>query len=668
MNGSNPADANARNPLTRSQQRLRAVVLVVIAASWVGCGSDAQHDAGDVSGGTRATGGVNAMGGTSTTAATRITGGTQTDTGGAATGGNVVSGGWLGTGGQQSGASGTGGAVATGGISGTGGNNVGGTLTGGSPATGGAIATGGLVATGGIVAFGGTASSGGSNAATGGATGMPIRLLFNIGIPEQYQDRLYSVEVNGDTVSAFQLTPDLPGYVSSGTPVLSPDGTRLLFHVSDQNTGNNLAYMADISQPGPVTAVLVSHATETKGGIYNLEWSPDSKKILLMEQATTNGATELYWVDVATTTPGAPSRIGSGDAFYRVIRAHFVGSDRVALIATSSTNESNVYVANAASGTTSAPIAIDAATALTPELAPLCVSPDARSLAFVASVAGGEIPEMWVVDTANGPPYSPTRAHPIITDITHRVSDYDCQFSPDGAFLVYLSGLQTTGDPELTLTPIAQGQPGTPNVIAGATRLDLARFTRSGTAIVYPTPQGLYLTHLTQPPLQPVLLSNQTVGHVLDFTLSPDTSQLLYRTGASPLEAAALYRVQLTPTPSAASLVLETTATGSYIGMDLMTLDNSKAVFDVNQNSLSDAYFSTTNAGALPQRVTSDAEANHVHLWDTTRDSKYGLFYLDESPNWRFILLELEVPSQTLDLSSIEPTGEKLREYFFALP
>jgi dipeptidyl aminopeptidase/acylaminoacyl peptidase len=119
--------------------------------------------------------------------------------------------------------------------------------------------------------------------------GRPDELLYSIdeGGAENYQLFL----LDRKTGRAKRLSDGKHRYVS---PLWSRDGGRLAYASNARNGRDMDVYIADPAEPGSERRL-----TEAQGSWEPLDWSPDGRRLLIIERVSAN-ETYLYWLDVAS--------------------------------------------------------------------------------------------------------------------------------------------------------------------------------------------------------------------------------------------------------------------------------------------------------------------------------------------------------------------------------
>lgn len=144
--------------------------------------------------------------------------------------------------------------------------------------------------------------------------GGPASRAIYIGNGTLTQHDLYRVDLCRSTPrTAALLTPSSPMAGVTGTPAISPDGTKLAFAADFTNNDIFDLYVIDLTRPSPspvaVTNLAAPHADVHH---YNIEWSPDSTLVAFQSDLILDEHYRVYVADVTNPAlPGGPLLVGA---------------------------------------------------------------------------------------------------------------------------------------------------------------------------------------------------------------------------------------------------------------------------------------------------------------------------------------------------------------------
>ena len=599
-----------------------------------------------------------------------------TSTGGTASTGGTTS---PATGGMPPATGGT--LAATGGSSATGGSNA----TGGAVATGGSTATGGNVATGGTVSTTGGAATGGSQTggvstggvSSGGTTARPLRMLYTVGTAGQRYASHYVAEVTDHSTTLKLIGPrdsSVSGLVSSGM-MLSPDHTRVVYsEFYDGYPGSDL-YVSNVSGSEPTTPVRISLPVD-KALLYvsqPVQWSPDGKHFLFAEGSDILN-NHLYVVDLSGPVPGPPVQLDRfTDSTHLGMWYYFVGNQRVALVGERYIQQA--YLVDFSGATPSPPVLANPPTTATGQVFPLCPSPDGRMLAYVGKFDGADAYQLWLVDTASGPPYNPVRVNPPAADIGHDVERL-CKFSPDGSVLMFQGAMRTGAADEVIITTIKNGSPSALTYLGSSVDiLKSISFVNSGKGMLYgtntapPETSYLYYSDLTgAAPYSSAQVATVAPNNLRSIQLSPDASLAVYGS-ANGFYMTQLDGVFVGPSgPQSTFRIAQTTITDSMIVDYAITQDNHYAIY-----CQSDVGFTSVNAVDIRQSQPTPVKLNPNNSFAgekayPTPDSRWVLYTGKTSTVPHEYLTNIANPTDVIDLSTAFPSSQSIGYFNGYLP
>lgn len=360
-------------------------------------------------------------------------------------------------------------------------------------------------------------------------------------------DELYLVNMSGATPAA---PVKVNGALVSGGDVygnwaFSPDGSQIAY-VADQDTDIWYElYLADVSAAPTATKIVTVGGTsfdvETSSG--NLLWSPDSAKVYVLGDLTTDAVYELYEVNVSTAAMQKVSgtMVTSAD----VSTSGFSLSPNGKRLAYESDQEFNdstsVYVVDVSGATPSTPVRVShppTNTAL--DVFEAVWSPDSQRILFRGDMEFDLINELYVVDATSTNP-SPLKLNATLPASADVESNY--QWTPDGRAVIFRADADVNDTIELWRVRISSaGNPERLNQAGFASTSDVASFTISpdGTDIAFVADpvagdvDTLYLVDISTVTAGAPVQVNATMASTADVTSSsvtftPDGSGLLYR-------------------------------------------------------------------------------------------------------------------------------------------
>jgi Tol biopolymer transport system component len=156
------------------------------------------------------------------------------------------------------------------------------------------------------------AGTGDGDAADGGIVLPPARwLAFHGRLRGENGNNLYVVDVTAaPPANPIRLNPLLPYPRSVKSFAWSPNGAHLAY-IADQDTADvQELWVVDMTAavPGPLVKAA---AMPPKGNVWNMAWSPDSRRIAFSADAETDDVSELYVVDLTGPSPSAPVKLNN---------------------------------------------------------------------------------------------------------------------------------------------------------------------------------------------------------------------------------------------------------------------------------------------------------------------------------------------------------------------
>jgi Tol biopolymer transport system component len=216
-------------------------------------------------------------------------------------------------------------------------------------------------------------------------------------------------------------------------PVFSPDGNRVAFISDSATDGVNELWLSNTSTMPPTAADKINGALVSGGdvvfgydGLAIQEFSPDSKKLAYLADATTDGVTELWMADVSGATPMTARKA----------------------------NDALVSGGNVSDGTTSLLFS-----------PPFAFSAAGTELVYLADQRTDEVFEGFLVDISGSAPGVPQRVTGAL------VSGGDARlpiFARDGSGLAYAADARTDEVIELFYVDLRGPSPGAPQIVNGA--------------------------------------------------------------------------------------------------------------------------------------------------------------------------------------------------------
>jgi Tol biopolymer transport system component len=267
-----------------------------------------------------------------------------------------------------------------------------------------------------------------------------------------------AVKVNG----ALVLNGDVvQGYFGAAAHIFSPDSKKL-FYLADATTDSvNELWMSDVSGATPATARKVNDTLVTGGAVSDgssgaiialpFVLSRDSKKLAYLADQRTNDVFELFLVDISGSTPGVPQLISG---------------------------------ALATGGNVSAPQ----------------FAPDGSGIAFPADARTNDVVELFYVDLRGTSPSAPQVVNGTfgaMGDLTTAGLMFAYAFSPDGKKLAYCADQTQDTFNDYYVSDVSSGTPSTAQAVHHSTTANgfpfKTEFTADSKTLVYMSnPAGTY--------------------------------------------------------------------------------------------------------------------------------------------------------------------------------
>ncbi len=393
---------------------------------------------------------------------------------------------------------------------------------------------------------------------------------------------IYTAELTADSVvapSVLVSTNTLGGSLGVAFEV-SDDEAWVSFSHEDDITGATDAWIAPADTPAPAAALRISDLDQPWQSAASPHFVPGSEALYYRADASFDGTSELFFVDLSGAQPSTPTRI------------HPPLPDNV------STN-------------------------------PLYPSRDGGRLAYFVGAAGAG--DVWVVSFGDSTVSPPVR---LSTLGDAEVWPADTQWSDDGRWLVYSATHEVAGTRDLYLVNMSGAQPSAPMLVApgglsAGSDIDGAAFSASGQWLYFVAAYGATVPQLHRVNVQgdvpgaPQLVSGPlpeggtAVGTIV---ASHDEQWLTYHAIGGAADARDLYIVDVSgDTPGAPVQVNPSAPQGESVSFDAWFSHDDTAIAYRSYIEATDTHtLDVVDLGALGQavRVAGDVQAVEVLLLD----------------------------------------------------
>lgn len=252
-------------------------------------------------------------------------------------------------------------------------------------------------------------------------------------VADQEIDNVFYIYVSTLTAGAFpvatRVNQDLPAAsdVDPAGAAFTGDSARILY-TADATVGVEELWMVDLSGATPGAPVSLAAPIQAAGDVVpaQTDVSPDGVWVSFVADRVTEGANELWLVDVSGPTPSAPVRIS--DALV---------SGRGVLFAS--------------------------------------WSPDSTRLLYLADRDIDEVDELFMVGVGGVAPVTPVKVNPSLPANRLVVNNDSNGFlwSPDGSRVAYRADPNVDGDYELFVAPVDETGPGPAVLVSVPNPVDL---------------------------------------------------------------------------------------------------------------------------------------------------------------------------------------------------
>lgn len=420
-------------------------------------------------------------------------------------------------------------------------------------------------------------------------------LVYKGDIDTDAIDELYAVDASTSTPSAsMKINGNLVagGDIVSeplNNEIFSPDSLRLLY-IADQITlGRPELFLVDMSGAAPGASVRINGAIQGTG-VKDFRWSPTNRAAVYLADQDSSGQDELYFVDLAGSTPGTPIKISgtlnaNGDvedlpAIGRGTGFEFAPDGSALLFAADRDTDGvlQLFSVDLSGPTPGAPVLISGASpAGASGVAFFTWSFTGRYVAFAGDLDSTGQRELYLAERINGVFSSRQKISPslgaggeVVNDgplaaIELRATDSGFGFRPDDQGIAFRASLDSTAQLQLFYLDLSSGSP-TPAIRLNDDLPDTAadinsfQFSSDSRFLAYNADQlvsgqdELFLVNLSGPsPSAPTRLNApmvaagdaQSSSNGNGYNFAPDSQSLFYRADQDIDGADELYLVDL---------------------------------------------------------------------------------------------------------------------------